>query len=131
VPQQLAQKIPALLDSDLEKNNLVLSSSCDGKGLFTQKSIPEGEVILGATALLFTEKAKMMEVIRLHEEHQDACIKITGVIMEGKPTTLLLSLIDSMIFNELAPQSIEFISTLFINNHSYYISAILSDAFFG
>ena len=88
------------MDSDLEKNNLVLSPSCDGKGLFTQKSIPEGEVILGATALLFTEKAKMMEVIRLHEEHQDACVKITGVLMEGKPTTLLLCLIDSMIFNE-------------------------------
>ena len=64
----------------------------------------------------------MMEVLRLHDEHQDSCIKITGVMMEGKPTTLLLRLIDSMIFNELAPQSIEFIRKLFINNnHSYQL----------
>lgn len=96
VPQQLAQKIPALLESDLDSHDLFLGPSCGGKGLFSTKSIPEGEVILRATALLFTEKSKLMEVIRQHEEHTDACMKINGVLMENKPVTVLLAWFNSI-----------------------------------
>lgn len=90
VPGDLDTKINELLSLELEQRQLVLLPSCGGKGLFTNRSVPDGDLILEATALLFTEAPLLMSFLKNHEQHGDACFKVSPVLNQGVATSVFL-----------------------------------------
>ena len=84
--------MPALLQTDLEKNGLNLGmSERAGRGLFTTKSRTEGEEILLASTLLFSSKDKMLAYIDSLDGGamlRPFCFEIPGLEHDGEPCDL-------------------------------------------
>ena len=73
MPKQLRNLLAGLTDTELQRHGLYLQNADDrGKGVFTSNSVPEGEVILQASCLLFTGWAPLLTFLRSNEEHKDA-----------------------------------------------------------
>ena len=75
VPAQFAQRVKGLLQRDLDEYNLyVQSTGTRGQGLFSGKSIPDGEVILAPSYLLFSSEQMLLRFLRQpgHEHYSDS-----------------------------------------------------------
>ena len=57
VPTALDTKIPSLLEAELAKFPVSVqpSPAVSGQGVFTAQTIPDGDLIMDATCLLFTD----------------------------------------------------------------------------
>ena len=94
MPANLDNLLSGLLDKELRKNDLFLQSTeSRGKGLFTNKAIPEAEVILNASCLLFSTWPRLMEFLKAPgcEVHWDAATGLQyqsdGGLVQGSKCT--------------------------------------------
>ena len=75
-PNQLMEKIKGLLERDLQQYDLLVQStgSNRGQGLFTNKAIADGEVILAPSFLLFSSQQTLLRFLRQpgHEVFADS-----------------------------------------------------------
>ena len=65
IPSQLESKLNPLLEGELNRYGLLLQQSpVGGKGVFSTKTIPEGECIMEATCLFFTDIRLLLDFVR-------------------------------------------------------------------
>ncbi|CAE7253655.1 unnamed protein product [Symbiodinium sp. CCMP2592] len=89
VPAKLENQMKLRLSQDLEEFGLIVQATSDhGNGLFTSKSIPEGECILKASALLFKSHNTLMEFLQGHASYECDVLRIPGILCHGEVITI-------------------------------------------
>ena len=93
MPQGLEEKISKRLQEELEEHMLTVKAAPGnrGQGLFANRSIADGETILQATAMLFTELPLVMDFLRSHTGHADSAtwrVHRDSIVVFDRPLSL-------------------------------------------
>ncbi|CAE7432420.1 unnamed protein product, partial [Symbiodinium microadriaticum] len=94
LPPNLDSMIHGIAERDLDEHGLFVQASGNrGLSLYTHQSVPDGEVVLKPSFLLYSSEKTLVEFLRQNETYADKVLKISGILHHDKPTTMFAVLL--------------------------------------